>query len=85
MATQPSWYQDPRSKMRERSVGVMALIAILCFVAVAGTIFAYYFLPNPDLLLSRDEAEARNKKLRARQHAGHRIADSQQSVGADQT
>ena len=49
--------------MRERSVGVMALVGLLCFVAVAGTIFAYYFLPNPDLLLNREEAEARRNKL----------------------
>jgi hypothetical protein len=63
MATQPTWYQDPRNKMRERSIGVMALIGIFCFVAVAGTIFAFYFLPNPDLLLSKEEAEARKRKL----------------------
>ncbi len=49
--------------MRERSVGVMALIGLLGFVAVAGTIFAYYFLPNPGLLLGTDESDTRKRKL----------------------
>lgn len=49
--------------MRERSIGVMALIALLAFFAVAGTIFAYYFIPNPDLLAARDQQDTRSRKL----------------------
>jgi len=60
---QPSWYEEPRNRMRERSVGVLVLVAIASFVAVAGTIFAYYFLPNPDLLLGMGDNDPRNRKL----------------------
>ncbi len=60
---QPSWYEDPRTRMRERSVGVIALIGLLGFVTVAGTIFAYYFLPNPDLLLGAGDNDPRKRKL----------------------
>lgn len=49
--------------MRERSVGVLVLVAIASFVAVAGTIFAYYFLPNPDLLLGKGDNDPRTREL----------------------
>ena len=60
---QPTWYEDPRNKMRERSVGVIALIALSGFVVIAGTIFAYYFLPNPDLIMGTNEGDTRSRKL----------------------
>lgn len=60
---QPSWYEEPRNRMRERSVGVLALIGLASFVAIAGVIFAYYFLPNPDLLFGSNESDTRTRKL----------------------
>jgi len=60
---QPSWYEEPRNRMRERSVGVLVLLALASFVAVAGSIFAYYFLPNPDLLLGKGDNDPRTRKL----------------------
>lgn len=60
---QPSWYEEPRNRTKERSVGVLVLLAIASFVAVAGTIFAYYFLPNPDLLLGKGDNDRRTQRL----------------------
>lgn len=60
---QPSWYEDPRDRIRERSVGVMALFTLFGFVAIAGIIFAYYFLPHPDLLLGKGDNDLRLRKL----------------------
>ena len=63
MTNQPSWYEDPRDKMRERSVGVIALVLLFGFVAIAGTIFAYYFLGDEDLLLGKAPDDPRNRKF----------------------
>ena len=60
---QPTWYEDRRDKLRERSVGVIALVALSGFVVIAGTIFAYYFLPNPDLIMGTNEGDTRSREL----------------------
>jgi hypothetical protein len=54
MAKTPSWYRAPRNRAKERSLLAIVAVVLLAFVALAGTIFAYYFVPNPDLLTSLD-------------------------------
>ena len=63
MAKVPLWYQAPRNRARERSLWAIMSVVLLAFVALAGTIFAYYFLPNPDLLTSM-ETENRPNQIR---------------------
>ena len=43
-----------RQKNRERSIAALALFAAMAFMALAGVVIAFYFLPNPALLLGGD-------------------------------
>ncbi|MDP9136883.1 MAG: hypothetical protein M3N38_01705, partial [Pseudomonadota bacterium] len=41
-----------RRRVRQRSLGVIGLLLLVAFMIASGTILAFYFLPNPDLLLA---------------------------------
>jgi hypothetical protein len=43
-----------RQKSRERSIAALALFAAMAFMALGGVVIAFYFLPNPALLLGGD-------------------------------
>jgi hypothetical protein len=48
-----------RQRVRERSLGLFVLCFLVGFVLFAGAILAYYFIPNPDLLLSPERQDTR--------------------------
>jgi hypothetical protein len=48
-----------RRRVRERSVGLFIFFFLIGFVIFSGTILAYYFIPNPDLLFSSAEEDQR--------------------------
>ena len=52
-----------RQRFRQRSLGVVGLLLLVAFMIASGIILAFYFIPNPDLLLSsqRDQKPAGNR------------------------
>jgi hypothetical protein len=46
-----------RQRFRQRSLGVIGLLLLVAFMIASGIIFAFYFVPNPDLLLSSKDGE----------------------------
>ena len=61
MAKIPAWYEEKRNRVRERSLIAFVAMGLMAFMALAGTIFAYYFIPNSDLLSSLNEDTNRNQ------------------------
>ena len=55
-----------RQRSRERSLAALALFALMVFMALAGVVIAFYFLPNPALLLGGE----------TKPDAGRRVAPS---------
>jgi len=53
----------PRSFLRKRSVAVLLVLMVCGFFAVAGSIIAFYFLPNPDLLFGKSRTAGSADKL----------------------
>ena len=46
-----------RRRLRQRSLGLIVLLFLGAFMLASGTILAFYFIPNPDLLLSSKGGE----------------------------
>jgi hypothetical protein len=46
-----------RQRFRQRSLGIIGLLLLVAFMIASGIILAYYFIPNPDLLLSSKSAQ----------------------------
>ncbi len=46
-----------RRRLRQRSLGLIVLVLLGAFMLASGTILAFYFIPNPDLLLASKSGE----------------------------
>jgi hypothetical protein len=55
--------QGYRSSLRKRSLGVVLSLLVCGFIFVAGSILAFYFLPNPDLLFGEKRSAGSADKL----------------------
>ncbi|MGI9483156.1 MAG: hypothetical protein ACR2OR_12465 [Hyphomicrobiales bacterium] len=59
-----------KASLRKRSLGLVLLLLVCSFIFVAGSILAFYFLPNPDLLFGERRTAGSADKLLHVEFAG---------------
>lgn len=60
---QPAPDTAQRASLKQRSLGILVIAMVIGFIVAAGSVMAFYFLPNPDLLFGEKRTAGDIKKL----------------------